>query len=41
LGTNPQSGRVDPDLVPAAKAEFADQMGLLRNSQMQQMQSQQ
>ena len=32
LGTNPQSGRVDPELVAAARAEFADQMGLLRNA---------
>ena len=32
LGTNPQSGRVDPDLVAAARAEFKDQMGLRQNS---------
>lgn len=41
LGTNPQSGRVDPDLVATAKAEFADQMGLLRNALHPPMQSQQ
>ena len=32
LGTNPQSGRIDPELVAASRAEFKDQMGLRQNS---------
>ena len=32
LGTNPQTGRVDPQLIDTAKAEFIDQMGLRHNS---------
>ena len=32
LGTNPQSGRVEPDLVAASRAEFKDQLGLRQNS---------
>ena len=32
LGTDPQTGRVDPDLVTAARAEFKDQLGLSHNS---------
>ena len=30
LGTDPQSGRVDPELVRAAREEYKDQFGLLR-----------
>jgi hypothetical protein len=32
LGTNPQNGRIEPELVEAAKAEFKDQMGLRHNA---------
>jgi hypothetical protein len=32
LGTNPQSGRVDPELVAVAREEFKDQMGLRQNA---------
>jgi len=30
LGTDPQSGRVDPELIRAARDEYKDQFGLLR-----------
>jgi cyclin-dependent kinase regulatory subunit CKS1 len=32
LGTNPQTGRIDPELVEMARAEFKDQMGLRQNA---------
>lgn len=32
LGTDPQSGCVDPDLLAAAREEYKDQCGLLRNA---------
>jgi hypothetical protein len=32
LGTDPQTGRVDPNLLAIAKNEFKDQLGLRRNA---------